>query len=235
MNTPAPMAADDRPAWGCLDVEETRAVAAGDPVEPGVRQHLSRCSDCRRAVQELGRELRHSGVRYGRTTGVSSSVSSSRSGGGIWKLLFLIAVGAAGVFWLIRQRKEPAPVTAEAVAVPAVPLETPEPPPARRARGTRATRSDAPDIVGTLRRNQAGVRICYERALKRDRHLSPRLDVDVSVSATGAVENVSIDGPRGLGELSSCVRNTIKTWQFPSAREPYRSRFPLLLQPSPTP
>jgi hypothetical protein len=73
--------------------------------------------------------------------------------------------------------------------------------------------------------------MCYERALKRNSGLDLRLDVHVRVRSTGAVEQVSIDGPADPA-LTSCIRNVVKTWQFPRAPEAYRSTLPVRLQPS---
>ena len=53
MNQSPPAARGTRPAWGCLDGEEIRAAATGHPVESGVREHLSRCAECERAVHDL--------------------------------------------------------------------------------------------------------------------------------------------------------------------------------------
>jgi hypothetical protein len=223
------MAPDTRPAWGCLDSEEIRAAAAGQPVDAGVREHLARCADCRRAVQDLRRELRHPGARSGPRYRRSMLARPA-----FWLVLLVLGLGAVGVVMFLRQRdKTPPPVTAEpVVAAPAQP-----PPPVRRPRPRRGGGGPSIDaeIVATIRRNQSGVRICYERALKRDARLRLRLDVQVSVRSTGAVEHVSIDGPADPPELTACIRNVIKTWQFPSAPEAYRSAFPLRLQQSPSP
>jgi hypothetical protein len=144
-------------------------------------------------------------------------------------VLLLLALVAGGALVLLRRSDQTKPVAAsEAVTVPA---ESP-PPPARRRRARRASGGsiDA-QIVATIRNNQTGVRMCYERALKRDDGLALRIDVSVRIRSTGAVDQVSIEGPAAPA-LATCVRNVVKTWQFPQAPEAYETAFPLRLQPT---
>lgn len=226
-----------RPAWGCLDHGEIQSAAAGQPVESGVREHLSTCADCRRAVQELRREL-----------GQVASHSELRPHGSSRlrrRLLWLVLLAGAGVAaWVVvtkRAAEPPKPVAApEAAAVPDAPptVRRVRPPRPRRANPSSSAGPSSPapssldsQIGATIRRNQSGIRVCYDRALKRNDGLALRLDVNVRMRASGDVEEVSIDGPEGATALTACIRNVIRTWRFPPAPEPYASKFPLLLQP----
>ena len=217
-----------RPAWGCLDAEEIRTAATGQGADPGVDQHLSRCADCRRAVVELQRELGYSGG-HRRSRALSSPVRRR-----FWPVLLVLALVAVGALVVLRRSDDTKPVTTSEAVV--VPTESP-PPPARRRRARRAGGASAggasidAQIVATIRNNQTGVRMCYERALKRDDGLALRIDVNVRIRSTGVVEQVSIDGPAAPA-LATCVRNVVKTWQFPRAPEAYETDFPLRLQPS---
>jgi hypothetical protein len=227
MDTPQPEERRARPAWGCLDGEEVRAAARGVG-DPGIREHLARCPGCRRLVQDLRRELGHPGRSSERR-----HRSSLLARPALWLLLLggALVVVAAVVF--TRRADEASPVTAAPAAVPATPAEAAEATPIRRARPRARRVGQQPldaEIVATIRRNESGVRICYERALKRDAGLTPRLEVQVSVTPAGAVEHVSIDGPPRTRELTGCIRNVVMTWQFPRAPEAYRSTFPLRLQ-----
>jgi hypothetical protein len=226
MNESPPMERKARPASACLDGEETRAAARGSD-DPGIREHLSRCADCRRAAQELRRELRHTGSHSQRWRPASMGARPA-----VWLVLLALAVVAVGVVLLVRRAEEPKQMTLEPVAEP---VTAPADVPAERRRVRRVRpRPGGPsidaEIVATIRRNQSGVRICYERALKRDDDLTLRIDVHVGVTSAGVVEDVSIDGAPGARPLSDCIRNVIKTWQFPRAPEAYRSTFPLRLQ-----
>lgn len=149
-------------------------------------------------------------------------------------MLLVLALVAVGALVVLRRSDSAKPVTtSEAVGVP---TESP-PPPARRRRARRAGGASAgggsidAQIVATIRNNQTGVRMCYERALKRDDGLALRVDVNVRIRSTGAVEQVSIDGPAAPA-LATCIRNVVMTWQFPRAPEAYETDFPLRLQPS---
>jgi hypothetical protein len=219
------MEVTSRPAWGCLDAMEIRDAAAGRDTDPAIREHLGRCGQCRQAVRELQGDLRRS-----TRTGGSSYRRPLLARPAFW--LLLLALGLlAGALWLLYPRKAPPPIAAPTAAPP--PAARPAPRPARRPRARRSGGSpgDA-DIVAVIRRNQTGVRMCYERALKRDPRLSVRLDVRVNVSAAGVVERVSLDGlPDGV-PLSNCIRNVIKTWQFPGAPAAYDTAFPLRLEKS---
>ena len=81
------------------------------------------------------------------------------------------------------------------------------------------------------RENQAGIRMCYERALKRDSRLrTGRLDITVSVGATGVVQNVQVHGPADFLIMEDCVKTTIRHWHFPPNVEEYATSFPFIMQ-----
>ena len=79
--------------------------------------------------------------------------------------------------------------------------------------------------------NQAGIKMCYERALKRDGRLrTGRLDITVSVGATGVVQNVQVHGPADFLIIESCIKNAIRHWHFPANVEEYATSFPFIMQ-----
>jgi predicted Zn finger-like uncharacterized protein len=79
--------------------------------------------------------------------------------------------------------------------------------------------------------HKAAVKSCYERALKRDERLRvARLDVTVNVAQTGSVKSVSVNAPASFSSVSTCIRDAVKRWRFPSNSEEYETSFPLLLQ-----
>jgi predicted Zn finger-like uncharacterized protein len=79
--------------------------------------------------------------------------------------------------------------------------------------------------------NQAGLKSCYERALKMDNHLtSGRIDVTVSVNATGSVQRVVINAPSSFIMVEPCIKSAVKRWVFPASTEDYATSFPLIMQ-----
>ena len=79
--------------------------------------------------------------------------------------------------------------------------------------------------------NQAGLKSCYERALKMDNHLtSGRIDVTVSIAASGAVQRVVINAPSSFILVEPCIKSAVKRWSFPPNTEDYGTNFPLIMQ-----
>jgi len=79
--------------------------------------------------------------------------------------------------------------------------------------------------------NQAGVKTCYERALRRDGRLrTGRLDITVSIGEGGTVQRVQVHGPSDFLIIDSCLKTAIRHWHFPANAEDYATSFPLILQ-----
>ena len=80
--------------------------------------------------------------------------------------------------------------------------------------------------------NQAGIESCYERAAKRDGRMRAgrRLDITVSIGASGVVQQVQVHGPSDFLLIDSCIKNAIRHWRFPANVEEYAMSFPLILQ-----
>lgn len=115
------------------------------------------------------------------------------------------------------------------------PVETPGQ--ARRSRsgpsggeGRAISQSQIGEVVRN-KENQAGLKTCYERALKRDGRLrTGRLDITVSVGETGVVQHVQVHGPSDFLLIDSCIIDAIRHWRFPASVEEYATSFPLILQ-----
>jgi len=79
--------------------------------------------------------------------------------------------------------------------------------------------------------HQNGLKTCYERAAKRDGRLrSGRLDITVSVGASGTVQRVQVHGPADFLIIDDCIKDAIRHWRFPASTEEYGTSFPLILQ-----
>jgi hypothetical protein len=92
--------------------------------------------------------------------------------------------------------------------------------------GSQATEStagrplDSAAVQGTVRRYTSSVkRSCWQPALDtRDANAptSARVSVTITVSGSGAVQNVSTSGdPRGYRGLATCIARRVQGWQFP--------------------
>jgi hypothetical protein len=96
-----------------------------------------------------------------------------------------------------------------------------------------STQSKNPPLDGhavraTVTTNKPRLQRCYERAIRGQQSPpSVRLDVSVTVSASGRVKNVSAagDGPGGLAE---CVEASVRRWRFPSSSEGGPAKFPIV-------
>jgi outer membrane biosynthesis protein TonB len=79
--------------------------------------------------------------------------------------------------------------------------------------------------------NQAGLKTCYERALKRDGRLrTGRLDITVSIGPMGTVQRVQVNGSADFMVIDKCLKEAIRHWRFPGNSEEYATSFPLILQ-----
>jgi predicted Zn finger-like uncharacterized protein len=78
--------------------------------------------------------------------------------------------------------------------------------------------------------HHTAIKSCYERALKRDERLKlARLDISVNVGETGSVKRVRVDAPPEFNGVSSCIREAVRRWRFPSNSQEYEASFPLIL------
>ncbi len=93
---------------------------------------------------------------------------------------------------------------------------------------------DPGQIARVVRARLAGIRACYERALKRKPDLAGKLVLRLVLSSAGTVTAVEIDEDTlGDAEVASCVRALVARWRFPSP--PGGSAefsFPFVFQPS---
>jgi hypothetical protein len=87
---------------------------------------------------------------------------------------------------------------------------------------------DGDDLMKVYRKNQVGIKMCYERELKKNPLLKlPKTWVDIKVGLDGRVSGVSI--PSLLGTpLGACMRSRIARWKFRKTTETFGSRFPVV-------
>jgi hypothetical protein len=65
--------------------------------------------------------------------------------------------------------------------------------------------------------HQAGLKSCYERALK-------------TTGASGSVQRVTLKMPPRLQLAAPCIKGSITRWAFPANSQDYAAQFPLVLR-----
>jgi predicted Zn finger-like uncharacterized protein len=94
-------------------------------------------------------------------------------------------------------------------------------------------RSDNPPLDGdavraTVATNKPRLQRCYERAIRGlPSAPSVRLDVTVTVVASGRVKNVSAEGS-APGGLAECIEASVRRWRFPESSEGGPAKFPIV-------
>jgi hypothetical protein len=87
---------------------------------------------------------------------------------------------------------------------------------------------DGDAVRATVTTNKPRLQRCYERAIRGQQSApSVRLDVSVTVAASGRVKSVSAagDGPGGLAE---CIEASVRRWRFPESSEGGPAKFPIV-------
>jgi hypothetical protein len=87
---------------------------------------------------------------------------------------------------------------------------------------------DGDDLMQVYRKNQIAIKMCLERALKRDPLLRvPKTWVSITVQPTGSVSKVEIPSLSGT-PLGKCLTSRIGRWKFRKSTEIFSSRFPVV-------
>ena len=96
-----------------------------------------------------------------------------------------------------------------------------------------STQSKKPPLDGdavraTVTTNKPRLQRCYERAVRGQQSPpSVRLDVTVTVAASGRVKAVNASGS-GPGGLAECVEASVRRWRFPASSEGGPAKFPIV-------
>jgi hypothetical protein len=87
------------------------------------------------------------------------------------------------------------------------------------------------DIRRTVRRHINEVRFCYEQELMSRPDLEGRVAVQFFVSPDGSVMSSSVvDQSGAVGDVGSCVSQSVRRWTFPASDGPTRVTYPFVLQ-----
>jgi hypothetical protein len=199
----------------CLEPEEMLALASGER-PPGPAEHLNRCEQCRRAVEDVAAKVRpRRAVPTAAPPRLQSCAPVSIA------LAVGMVLGLASV-----ARRQCAPPTAPAAMTPAEAAE-PETVPAPARSGPVPS-----DVTAVFRRNVGTIQTCYNRFLAgNELRRSTRMDLELKVLPDGQVNQIVITSPATAAPaLTTCVRTAVRRWRFPPSDERYDLAFPLLLQ-----
>ncbi|MBN1653648.1 MAG: DUF4339 domain-containing protein [Deltaproteobacteria bacterium] len=84
------------------------------------------------------------------------------------------------------------------------------------------------EVVG---RGKQQLQRCYEAALRTNpSDETIRLDIDLTVGMSGTVTKLATRG-KTLGDLTECIKRTIRMWRFPTSGNETRTSFPVVFQP----
>ena len=87
---------------------------------------------------------------------------------------------------------------------------------------------DGDGVRATVTTNKPRLQRCYERAIRGQQSPpSVRLDVTVTVAASGRVKDVTADGS-GPGGLAECIEASVRRWRFPASSEGGPAKFPIV-------
>ena len=93
----------------------------------------------------------------------------------------------------------------------------------------QARERDAEEVLEAQRRYGAGLKWCWERALKTNPDLkgrNARYDVQITITTAGGVKAVSVNGSDR--DLKECVRQKVATWGFKPATNDFTTQFPVV-------
>jgi hypothetical protein len=79
---------------------------------------------------------------------------------------------------------------------------------------------------------QPALKRCYDAALASTPYRQEmRMEAVIEIAPSGRVLSVGLHGGGGLPGMADCIRNTIRQWQFPKAKDPTHTSLPIVFQP----
>ena len=95
--------------------------------------------------------------------------------------------------------------------------------------GASISDRDVEEVLEAQQRFGAGLKWCFERALKTNPDLkgaSNRYDVQITITAVGGVRGVSVAGKDKV--LKDCLQAKVNTWNFKPAKGDFTTQFPIV-------
>jgi hypothetical protein len=87
------------------------------------------------------------------------------------------------------------------------------------------------EIRAVREREAHTLQACWDTAVREIPDVGDvRLDIDITISASGAVDDAQVRGPI-VGTLSECVEQSCRLWRFPESSAPTMLTFPVVFSP----
>jgi hypothetical protein len=85
-------------------------------------------------------------------------------------------------------------------------------------------------LVAVVEKNKLDMKVCYQRALRREPDLRLKMVTRVRIDGAGRVTTVSFaDAAVAREDIGLCLSDAIKRWEFPEASKEYGFEFPIVL------
>lgn len=99
--------------------------------------------------------------------------------------------------------------------------------------GASASGRDSRSLMATVQRYVAGVKFCYDNALKKTPGLRGTVTLQMDIAASGEVLAVEpVDDSMGNAALERCILSQVQSWKFPAIQAgTVRFTLPLVFSP----
>ena len=102
--------------------------------------------------------------------------------------------------------------------------------------GAQASGRDSRSLMATVQRYVAGIRFCYDNALKKTSGLTGKITLQMDIAAAGEILAVEpVDDSMGNAALERCILSQVQGWKFTAiAAGTVRFTLPLVFSPPQT-
>jgi TonB family protein len=99
--------------------------------------------------------------------------------------------------------------------------------------GASSSGRDSRSLMATVQRYVAGIKFCYDNALKKSPQLSGKITLQMDIAASGEVQGLeTLDDSMGNAALERCVVSQAQSWRFAAiASGTVRFTLPLVFTP----
>lgn len=102
--------------------------------------------------------------------------------------------------------------------------------------GATASGRDSRSLMAVVQRYVAGIKFCYDNALKKSPNLTGKITLQMDIAASGAVGGLTpLDDSMGNAALQRCILAQVQGWKFPAIDAgTVRFTLPLVFSPPQT-